>query len=38
MGAKISKSYSSLKSVLNPFKRFLNFLLSGPDKSTVMIF
>ncbi len=29
MGAKISKRYSSLKSLL---KTFLNFLLSGPYK------
>ncbi len=38
MGAKTSKRYSSLKSLLNPFKLFLNFLLSGPDKSTVLDF
>ncbi len=38
MGAKISKRYCSLKSLLNPFKLFLNFLLSGPDKSTVLDF
>ena len=38
MGAKISKRYSSLKSLLNLLKLFLNFLLSGPDKSTVWIF
>ena len=37
MGAKISKHYS-LKSLLNPFKLFLNFLLSGPYKSTVLNF
>ncbi len=34
MGAKTSKRYSSLKSLLNPFKLFLNFffsvVLSGP--------
>ncbi len=30
--------YSSLKSLLNPFKLFLTFLLSGPDKSTVLDF
>ncbi len=36
MGAKTSKPYSSLKSVLNPFKRFLKFLLSGPHKRTVL--
>ena len=34
MGAKISKCYT-LKSVLNPFNLLLNFLLSGPHKSTV---
>ncbi len=38
MGAKISKSYSSLKSLLNRFKLFLNFLLSGPLKGTVLDF
>ncbi len=38
MGAKTSKQYSSLKSVLNPFKPFLNFHLSGPHKSTVLDF
>ncbi len=38
MGAKTPKRYSSLKSLLNPFKLFLNFLLSGPHKSTVWIF
>ncbi len=38
MGAKISKRYSSLKSVLNPFNVFLNFLLSGPHKSSVLNF
>ncbi len=32
MGAKTSKRYSSLKSLLNPFKLFPNFLLIGPDK------
>ncbi len=32
MGAKISKRYSSLKFLLNRFKIFLNFLLSGPHK------
>ncbi len=35
-GAKISKRYSSLKSPLNLFKLFLNFLLRGPHKSTVL--
>ncbi len=38
MEAKTSKRYSSLKSLLSPFKLFLNFLLSGPDKSTVLDF
>ncbi len=38
MGAKTSKRYSSFKSLLNPFNLFLNFLLSGPDKSTVLDF
>ncbi len=38
MGAKTSKRYSSLKSLLNLFKFFLNFLLSGPHKSTVLDF
>ncbi len=38
MGAKTSKRYSSLKSLLNPFKLFLKFLLSGPDKSSVLDF
>ncbi len=38
MGAKISKRYSSIKSVLNPFKLFLNFLRSSPHKSTVLYF
>ncbi len=32
------KSYSSLKSLLNPFKLFMNFLLNGPHKSTVLNF
>ncbi len=32
MGVQISKCYSSLKSLLNPIKPFLNFLLSGPYK------
>ena len=31
-------SYSSLKSALNRSKPFLNFLLGGPDKSTVLHF
>ncbi len=35
MEAKTSKRYSSLKSRLNLFKLSLNFLLSGPHKSTV---
>ncbi len=38
MGAKSSKNYFSLKSLLNPFKLFLNFLLIGPHKSTVLDF
>ncbi len=38
MGAKISKRYSSLKSLLNPSKLFLKFLLSGLHKSTVLDF
>ncbi len=38
IGAKTQKRYSSLKSLLNPFKLYLNFLLSGPDKSTVLDF
>ncbi len=38
MGAKTSKRYSSIKSLLNLFKLFMNFLLSGPHKSTVLIF
>ncbi len=36
MGAKTSKTYSSFKSALNLFKVFLNFLLSGYHKSTVI--
>ncbi len=36
MGAKTSKRYPSIKSLLDPFKLFLNFLLSGPHKSTVL--
>ncbi len=38
MGAKTSKRYFSLKPLLNPLKLFLNFLLSGPDKSTDLDF
>ncbi len=38
MGAKPSKRYSSLKKLLNLFKLFLNFLLSGAHKSTVSDF
>ncbi len=38
MGAKTSKRYSSLKTLLNPFKLFLKFFLSSPDKSTVLDF
>ena len=38
MAAKTSTRYSSLKSHLNLFKRFLDFLLSGPHKSTVLDF
>ncbi len=38
MAAKISKCYSSLKSLLNLFNLFLNFLLSRPHKSTVLDF
>ncbi len=38
MGAKTSKRYSSLKSLLNLSKLFLTFLLSGPHKSTVLDF
>ena len=38
MGAKISKRCSSLKLLLNSFKHFLNLLLSGPHKSTVLDF
>ncbi len=38
MGAKTSKRYSSLKSLLNIYKLFLNFLLSGIHKSTVLDF
>ncbi len=38
MGEKTSKRYSSLKYVLNNLKLFMNFLLSGPDKSSVLYF
>ena len=38
MGAKSSKCYFSLKALLNRFKLFLDFLLSGPHKSTVLDF
>ena len=38
MGAKISKGYSSLKSLLKLFNYFLNFNLSGPHKSTFFFF
>ncbi len=38
MGANASKCYSSLKSLLNLFNLFLNFLLSCPHKSTVLDF
>ena len=38
MGAKTSKRYSSIKSLLNPFEPFLNFLLSGSHKGTVLDF
>ncbi len=38
MGAKTSKRYSSHKSLLNLFNLFLNFLLNGPQKSTVLDF
>ena len=38
MGAKTSKRYSSLKSVLNPFKLFLNFFLSSSHKGTILDF
>ena len=36
MAAKTLNCYSSLKSLLNLFKLFLKFLLSGPYKSTVL--
>ncbi len=38
MGAKTSKPYSSLRSPLNLFNLFLNFLLSGSHKITVLDF
>ena len=38
MGANTSKRYSSLKSLLNPFKLDLKFLLCGPHKTTVLDF
>ena len=38
MGAETTKHYSSLKSLWNYFKLFLNILLSGPHKSTVLDF
>ncbi len=38
MGAKISKRYCSLKSLLNLFELFLKFLLSGSHKSTLLDF
>ena len=38
MEAKISKYYSPLKSLLNLFNFFLNFLVSSPHKSTVLDF
>ncbi len=38
LGAETYKRYSSLKSLLNPFKRFLNFLLSDLHKRTVLEF
>ncbi len=37
-GSKISKRYSYIKSLLNIFKLFLNFLLSGPHKSFFFFF
>ena len=37
-GAKISKRHSSLKSLLDLFNLFLNFLVSGPHKSTILDF
>ncbi len=38
MGAQTSKCYSSLKSLSNPFKLFLNFLSNRPHKSMFGIF
>ncbi len=38
MGAKTSKRYSSLQSLLSLFNLFLNFLLSGTPKSIVFGF
>ena len=38
MGVKTSKRYSSLKSLLNLFDMFLNFLINGPRKGTVLDF
>ncbi len=38
MGAKIAKGYSSNKSQPKAFKLFLNFLSSGPHKTTFGIF
>ena len=38
MGVKTSKRYSSLKLLLNLFNFFLNFLPSGPNKSTLLDF
>ncbi len=38
MGAKTSKRYSSLKSLLNPFKLLLKFLLSGTHKGAIFDF
>ena len=36
MGAKISKRYTSLKSILNLFNLFLNCLLIGSHKNTAL--
>ncbi len=38
MGAKTSKRYSFLKSLLNLFKLFLNFFPNGPHKNRWGIF
>ena len=38
MGANISKRYSSFNSLWNLIQLFLNFVLSGPRKSTLWIF